>query len=130
MKKILAAAGAAVLSTALVGVGGYAAFADGSATDGNCTVISGTPYKSGSYIHGWGSASCSNTATRTLLLEVHRSEGWWHPIIASGSDSGNKKDYYVGANGCDDGNDHVYFSEAGINFEVNSGNSGTLKATC
>lgn len=130
IKKTLASAATAVLAIALVGIGTYTAYASNSATDGNCTVYSTTPYKSGSVIYGSGSANCSNTATRTLLLEVHRSEGFWHPIVASDSDSHNGTYFSVGNGSCDDSNPHVYFSEVGINFEVNSGNSGSLQGTC
>lgn len=129
-KKVIGAATAVLLSIGMIATGATAAQA-ASGTLGGCTVTSNKPYKSGSQIRGTGAASCSTTASRTLYLELHRSEGWWHPMVATGSNSGAKKSYSVAGAGCDDGNTHNYFTEVGWGgSEINSGNSGSLAGTC
>lgn len=129
-KKVLGGAAALLMSVGLLGLGASAASAASGTIDG-CTVVANKPAKSGNQIYGSGSASCSTTASRTLYLELHRSEGWWHPIVATGSNSGAKKSYSVSGRGCDDGNSHNYFTEVGFGgAEINSGDSGTIAGTC
>jgi len=129
-KAKIASAGAALfLSAGLVGAGVTAAQAASGMING-CTVTSDLPYKSGDKIRGTGSAICPTTGTRTLFVELHREEWWWHPLVATGSDSGAKKSYWAAAQGCDDGVWHEYFTEAGFGgTEINSGKRG-FAATC
>lgn len=129
-KKILSGAAAVLVAVGLMGLGTTAAQAASGTIDG-CTVTSTKPAKSGDQIRGTGSASCSTTASRTLYLELHRSEGWWHPLVATGSNSGAKKSYTVAGQGCDDGNTHNYFTEVGFGgAEINSGDSGSIAGSC
>lgn len=129
-KKLMAGAAALALSMGMIAIGVGSAQGASGTVDG-CTVVSSKPYKYGAQIRATGSASCTTTTGRTLYLELHRSEGWWHPIVATGSNSGAKKSYSVSGKGCDDGKSHVYFTEVGLNGqEINSGDSRSMAGTC
>lgn len=130
-KKSLKLVSASVVAVALAGVGMSAASA-ATGTSAGCTVYSQVPFKSGPYVYGYGSGSCSTTANRTLFIEVHRSEGWWHPLISSNSQNATGRSYSVGAAGCDDGQNRFYFTEVSFNggVEINSGDSSWLASSC
>jgi hypothetical protein len=130
-KKVATFASAALVAAALGGIGVSAASAATGVSAG-CTVTSNVPYQSGAYIVGYGTGSCSTSKARTLFIEVHRSEGWWHPIIATGSKTGTGTWYTTSAAGCDDNNWRFYFSEVSFNggVEINSGDSSYLRSQC
>jgi hypothetical protein len=134
VKTLVTLAVAATLSIGGSVVGATAAFADASGTSSyGCTATSYTPYKAGSgQIYGRGYVSCSGSPNRTVFIEVHRSEGWWHPVIATNSDSSASTIYSISAQGCDDNSGHVYFDEVSMSggAEINSGNSRTLSTDC
>ena len=97
-----------------------------------CSTTANKPVKSGNVIYSSASASCPTTASRTLFIELHRSQGWWHPIVGTNSNSDVKKTYSTSTSSCDDNAAHVYFSEVSMSggVEINSGNTTSLSPTC
>lgn len=130
-KKIVGGAVALVLSLGLVGAGFTAAQAE-TGTSAGCSTTATKPVKSGNTIRSSGSASCSSTTSRTLFVELHRGEGFWHPIVGTGSNSGAKKSYSASASSCDDGQTRVYFTEAFMNGggKITSSNTGRMAGSC
>lgn len=99
-KKIIAVVGALGLSAGALTVGITAANA---AQYPGCSVVAGVPARqSGGTIGGSGSASCSSSAQRTFIYQVHRRD-WWNPNIAQTQDVGNKTRYSTYASNCDAG---------------------------
>jgi len=134
VKNIVTLAVAASLYLGASLAGATAAFADASGTSGQgCTATSYTPYKAASsQIYGSGYVSCTSATTRSVFIEVHRSEGWWHPVVATHSFSSWDNSYSISAQGCDNNRQGVFFTEVrtGSNAEINSGDSTTLSANC
>lgn len=111
---------------------GLSAAAANAAPPTNCSNFAGVPYKSSSgKISGNGSGSCTTAASRTLVYEIHRSEGWWHPIVATGTNTGKKTSYTASATNCDNGSGSAtkqYFSESKFSgySGATSGNTGNI----
>ena len=117
---------AVALAAGSVVVGATAAQA---AQPPGCSVNAGTPYKSGSNIAGSGSGSCGTSSNRTFIYQVHRSEGWWHPNVAQGQQTGSRTSYSASASNCDAGSGsgtwqyfgQAFFSGYSADFSPNTG---------
>lgn len=124
--------GAALITIALAVAGvAMGAGAAQAAQPAGCSVYAGVPYKSGSQISGSGSGTCSTSAQRTWVYEIHRSEGWWHPTVSAFSWSGNRSSYWGSTTKCDAGSGsgtRQYFGQSYFSgySAVLSGNTGEL----
>lgn len=119
---------AVALAAGSVAVGATAAQA---AQPPGCSVSAGVPFKSGSSIAGSGSGTCGSSSNRTFIYQVHRSEGWWHPNVAQGQQSGSRTSYSASASNCDAGSGSGTWQYFGQSFfsgwdSVTSGNTGEL----
>jgi hypothetical protein len=140
MKSIRAAAGrrlrSAVLATAimvgsagLVAVGTSSAMADATGTSWYCDVFSDTPYLTGgtpNRVRGAGYAWDCTGYSYKEYVQLHRSEGFWHPLVAQKTyGPAGLIDYpTLYPTNCDPGGSHVYFTQ--IFMQANGSNGGAL----
>ena len=96
-----------------------------AAPPNGCSQTAGVPYKTGNgQVTGSGSGSCGSYAQRTLIYQVHRVEGWWHPNVAQNQHSGNLAYYHTTATNCDVGSGPGEWQYFGQSFF--RGHSATL----
>ena len=126
------------LASTLLAVGlaiggvGVSAMAANAAPPTGCSNSPGVPSKASSgKIKGSGTGSCSTSATRTFVYEIHRSEGWWHPTIVTATNTGKKTSYSASGANCDAGTGKTsfqYFGQAYYSGYTGSltGNTGQL----
>lgn len=96
-----------------------------------CTQTAGVPYQlPNRQVTGSGFANCNSPAPRTFVYEIHRSEGWWHPIAALTEDRGRKTKYQAQATDCDAGSgsgNWEYFGQAyfsGHSYTISGNTTG------
>lgn len=100
-KKLVAIAGAILLSAGLTVGGASSAFAATGNSGTGCTATANAPYKSGTKAYASGSSSCNYGATgRVLAIEIHHVSGFWHPYVAGNSVAHTAFSKSISASGC------------------------------
>lgn len=128
-RRALAIVATAAMSLGIVGGTASVAFAanPNSGTSWYCNVYSYTPYLSSTKITGRGSADGCSGATYKFYVQLHRSEGWWHPLVAqkTSGPAGYTSWGSLYPSNCDPDGSHVYFTQT---FMQDSGgvNGGAL----
>lgn len=113
-----------VLSLACAGVGAVVSAPVAQATLPGCNTPQTSFSSPGGLLTGHTSASCSGSATRTLVAEIKWDKRFLpDPLVASNSDHGDKSSYSSTVTTCDNGNQRGYyargfFSQDGTHYDT------------